>query len=402
MSESSSEVRPAYGAESGWDKPDGNDSRDPWRRREPGGPPDLDELLGKLQDKLKGLFGGGQKVPGAGLIFAILAVLFGLWMASGLYKVNEGERGVVLRFGQYQSTATPGLRWHWPYPVEGVEMVNIGRVRTVEVGYRSSARARTSASVPGESLMLTKDENIIDLKFAVQYKVFDPKSYLFNVREPDATLHQATESAVREVVGKNKMEHVLTGGREQVANEVQTLLSSILDRYEAGLLVTAVNMQDAQPPEEVQEAFSDAVKAREDEERQKNEAEAYRNDVLPRARGEAARLLAEASGYNAQVVAEATGDTERFNQVLTAYRRAPDVTRERLYIDSMESVLGDTPKVLMDTKGSGNLLYLPLDQLLGSRGGSSPESGDGVPFPSRTAPSSVGNKPVDTRKRETR
>jgi membrane protease subunit HflK len=291
--------------------------------------------------------------------------LVALWLASGFYMVREGERGVVLRFGKLASTSTPGLRWHLPYPVERVIRVNIGEIRTAEVGYRSQARSRAEAEVTQESQMLTADENIVDVKLAVQYRVKDAADYVFNVRDPDLTVQQVAESAIREVVGKSRMEFILTEGRDAVTQQAALLLQDTLDRYGTGIEVTSANMQDAQPPEPVQAAFFDAVKAREDEQRLINEAQAYRNEVVPRARGEAARILADAEAYQGQIIARAEGDTARFAQIAEQYRAAPLVTRQRLYLETMEQVLSRTPKVLM-SGDAGKLTVLPLDRLLSS------------------------------------
>jgi membrane protease subunit HflK len=270
----------------------------------------------------------------------------------------------VLRFGSFVETTLPGLRWHWPYPVESVQVVNTEQIRNVEIGYRSTSSGhQPMGSVPAEALMLTQDENIIDIKFAVQYLVKDAKDFLYNVKEPMATLQQITESAVREVIGKSKMDFVLTEGRGEIVDRARHLIQEILDRYQTGIEVTSVNMQDAQPPEEVQSAFADAVKAREDEQRLKNEAETYSNDILPKARGGAARQLEEANGYRARVVASAEGESNRFVKVLEQYEKAPEVTRERLYLESMENILAGSAKVLVCSEGN-NLLYLPLEQLM--------------------------------------
>jgi membrane protease subunit HflK len=350
-----------------WNEPGGSGDKDPWGSREQG-PPDLDEVVRKLQSKLGGLFGGGG--GGRGLrgntkgIAAVALIIVALWLLSGIYIVDPAERGVVLRLGQYIGTTLPGPHWHIPFPIERVEIVDVDQIRNVEVGYRSQGPNQATASVPREALMLTQDENIIDIKLAVQYRVKDASAYLFNVRDPDTTLRKMIESAIREVIGKSRLDFVLTEGRSEIAARVAKLLQEVMDAYVTGLQVTTVNMQDVQPPEEVQEAFFDAIKAREDEQRQKNEAEAYANDVLPKARGAAARQLEEANAYKAQVVAQAEGETSRFLQVLAQYQKAPQVTRERLYLDTLESVLGSSQPVLVDIqKGSNNLFVLPLDRL---------------------------------------
>jgi len=362
-----------------WNQPGGNGGRDPWGNRGGGGqgPPDLDEVLKKLQAALGRIFGGGRSagggggrgaggdfgVGGKGIVVALVAALIG-WGIWGFYIVDPPERGVVLRFGEYVRTEGPGPHWV-PRPIEGVERVNVERIHQQEIGFRIAGTA--TSPVPHESLMLTEDENIVDLKFAVQYRVRDPEKYLFNIVDPDTTLKQATETAVREIVGRSTMDHVLTEGRAEVSTEAEQLIQSILDGYQAGLLVTSVNMQDAQPPREVQDAFFDAVKAREDNERLKNEALAYAADIVPRARGDANAILEEARAYRERVIAQADGETDRFLKVLTEYGKAPEVTRQRLYIEAVESVIGNSSKVLLDVDGSANLMYLPIDKLMGPR-----------------------------------
>lgn len=357
-----------------WNEP-GKDDKDPWGGRNNDTPPDLDEVIRNLQRKLGGLFGGnGQSSNqepssnggflGLGLIASILVIV---WLLSGIYIVEPAQRGVLLQFGAYKQTTLPGPHWHIPYPFEHVEIVDVDQISSTELGYRSTG-GRTDSTIHSESLMLTKDENIVDLKIAVQYKIKDAAQYLFNVRNPDVTLRQMTESSVRETVGNSKMDFVLTEGRTQIANEIQQLLQSLLDTHETGLIVTGVNLQDVQPPDQVQAAFADVVKAREDLERQKNEAEAYANDIVPRARGASFRLVQEAEAYKGQIIAKAEGETSRFLQVMKEYEKAPAITKERLYIDTMESVYSQSQKVLVDvSKDSNNVLYLPLDRMRGSQ-----------------------------------
>ncbi len=348
-----------------------------WGKKNNSGPPDLEQLLRNFNNKIESLLGGrggkgdgggtpgsgGGRGPafglGAGLIATIVVVL---WGVSGFYIVDASQRGVVLRFGNYVETTQPGPRWHFPYPIESAEVVNISQVRTVEIGYRDNVKSK----ILKESLMLTADENIIDIQFAVQYFLKDPGDYLFNNRAPDENVRQAAETAIREMVGKNKMDFVLYEGREQVAASTTKLIQDILDRYKSGILVSKVTMQNAQPPEQVQAAFDDAVKAGQDRERQKNEGQAYANDVIPRAKGAAARLMEEAEGYRQRVIVSAEGDASRFKQVLVEYEKSPVVTRERLYIDMMQQVLTNTSKVMVDQKAGSNLLYLPLDKLIQS------------------------------------
>ena len=343
-----------------------------WGNKNNGGPPDLEELLRKLNAKVASVFGGkggagksGGGAPtqgfagGMGLIAAIVVLI---WVGSGFYIVDASQRGVVLRFGKLIETTQPGPRWHLPFPIETVEIVNLSQVRTVEVGYRDNVKNKMLK----ESLMLTDDENIIDIQFAVQYFLKDPADYLFNNRMPDENVRQAAETAIREVVGKSKMDYVLYEGREQVAASATKLIQEILDRYKSGILISKLTMQNAQPPEQVQAAFDDAVKAGQDRERQKNEGQAYANDVIPRASGTAARLIQESQGYKQSVIANAEGDISRFKQILVEYEKAPAVTRERMYLDMMQQVMGNVSKVMVDQKNGSSLLYLPLDKLIQS------------------------------------
>jgi membrane protease subunit HflK len=289
-----------------------------------------------------------------------------IWVSSGFYVVDQSEQAVELQFGKYQEVKSAGLRWHIPYPVESVEIVNVQKVRTVEVGYRTRENVSQLTLVPREALMLTADENIIDIQFAVQYNIRDPRELLFNVSEvADQVVRQATESAVREIVGRNSMDFAITGGRSEIAQETRGLLQAILDRYQSGITVRAVEMQNAQPPAEVKDAFDDAVRAREDEERLKNEAEAYANDIIPKSRGAAARIVQEAEGYKESVISTSQGEASRFLQVLAEYNQAPGVTRDRLYLEAMEDVYSRSSKLVIDQDSQGsNVMYLPLDQLI--------------------------------------
>lgn len=352
------------------------------RKKGNSGPPDLDELWRNVNKKLNNLLkrksgggggegsGGGEKPAGGkplhfrGGIGLVAGLLLLMWVSSGFYIVNEGQRGVVLRFGKYIETTQAGLRWHMPYPVEVVESVNLSQVRTVEIGYRNNVRSK----VLKESLMLTDDENIIDIQFAVQYILKNPEEFLFNNREPESAVMQAAETAIREVIGKTKMDFVLYEGREQVAAQTTVLMQEILDRYKIGVAISKVTMQNAQPPEQVQAAFDDAVKAGQDRERQKNEGQAYANDVIPKARGNAARLMEEAEGYKQRVIVSSEGDASRFKQILVEYSKAPGVTRDRMYLDMMQQVLSSSTKILVDQKSGNNLLYLPLDKLIQNSG----------------------------------
>ncbi len=363
-----------------WNEPGGSDNKDPWGGgRKDQGPPDLDELIKKWQSKINALFGGKKTsdnggngaTPSSGgastSAFAIVAVVaLIVWGLSGIYIVEPPERGVVTQFGQYKETTEPGPHWHFPYPIENVEIVNVDQNRSTEIGYRSST-GREAGSVPQESLMLTQDENIVEIKFAVQYRIKNAQNYLFDVRDPEATLRQATESAIREAVGKSKMDFVLTQGQSEIADRTRAILQDTLDKYSTGLAITSVNMQSVQPPQEVRGAFEDAIKAREDQQRLINDAEAYSNDVIPRSRGNGARIIEESTGYRESIIAKAEGESSRFNQLLTEYKKAPEVTRQRLYIETMESVLQRTSKVMIDVEGGNNLLYLPLDRMIGAQ-----------------------------------
>jgi membrane protease subunit HflK len=348
-----------------------------WGKKNNEGPPDLEEILRKLQQKISGLLGFRPRGPaappapgngpgtgmgpavGGGVVFVILLVI-AVWLASGFYIVDEGRRGVVLRLGKYLETTQPGPRWHIPYPVETVEIVNVSGVRTVEVGYRGNPKNKQ----PQEALMLTDDENIVDVQFAVQYTLKSPEDFLFTNKNPEDNVLQAAETAIREIVGKSKMDFVLNQGRSEIASRVKVLMQQILDRYKTGINVTTVNLQNVQPPEQVQASFDDAVRAQQDRERFKNEGQAYANDVVPKARGVAARLTEEATGYRQSVIATAQGDAARFRQILTEYEKAPQVTRERIYLETMQQVLGATSKVIVDQKNGQNLIYLPLDKIM--------------------------------------
>jgi len=355
-----------------WNEPGGGD-RDPWGGRNDQGPPDLDEVVRRIRKKFGGLFGGGKggtgqaggdgRKPTFAGIGALIAIAFVVWVFYGIYIVDAGKEGVVLHFGAFKEATPPGPHWRMPF-VDRVEIVDVEQRRFVEIGYRSTAGTQ-SVSVPHEALMLTLDENIVNIQLAVQYQVSDARAYVFNVRDPDAVLKQVAESAIREVIGKNNMDFVLKEGRTEVVTKTKALMQQVLDQYQAGLMVSDVNLQDAQPPEEVQSAFSDAIKAREDKERLKNEADAYANEVIPKARGAAARKLAEANAYKSTLIARADGEAARFTALLTEYKKAPEVTRKRLYLETIESVLANTSKVIIDSKNANNLMYLPLDRLLG-------------------------------------
>ncbi|HMM46483.1 MAG TPA: FtsH protease activity modulator HflK [Thiobacillaceae bacterium] len=371
--------------------------------RRSSGPPDLDEIWRRVNQRLGGLFGkqgggsggdgfSGGGIPGGGnLVVLLIGALALVWIATGFYIVDTGQRGVVLRFGQYTETTEPGPRWHLPWPIESREIVNIDQVRTVEIGYRNNVKSK----VLKESLMLTDDENIIDLQFAVQYILKDPEDFLFVNRAPEDTVLDVAETAMREIVGKSKMDFVLYEGRADIAASAKLLMQQILDRYKTGINISQVTLQNIQPPEQVQAAFDDAVKAGQDRERLKNEAEAYSNDVVPRARGLASRLKEEAEGYKQSVIANAEGEASRFSQILTEYQKAPQVTRQRMYLDTMQTVMNNTSKIVVDQKGGNSLLYLPLDKLQQAASQSYANPAEAMP-PSTVAPPTS----TDTRSRD--
>lgn len=353
-----------------WNEPGGG-NKDPWSGKGGGdqGPPDLDEVVRKLQERLGGLFGGNKpsgggsgggggqfNLPGgdfsARTIGIIAGVLLIVWLATGIYIVEPAERGVVTRFGQYVDTTGPGPHWRLPWPIESVVKVNVDEISTFS----------HSAS------MLTQDENIVDVELTVQSRIQDAADYLFQVQDPDKTLRDATVTVVRVTVGGSKLDFVMTEGRGAVAVTIRERIQELMDQYRTGLIVTSVNMQPAKPPEQVKAAFDDAIKAREDKERLENQAEAYANEVIPKARGESARIIADARAYRDQVIARSEGETARFTAILTEYLLAPEVTRQRLYLETMEQILADSSKVILDVKDGGDsLLYLPIDQLIKQR-----------------------------------
>jgi membrane protease subunit HflK len=341
-------------------------------------PPELDEVIKDFKNKFNSTFGGkssgntgaSKAAKGSFKYLVILALI--VWLLTGIYIVDPAERGVVLRFGAFQESTTQGPHWHIPYPVESVYKINVEQIRSAEIGFRNVQNSY-SGGVSSESLMLTKDENMVDVKLAVQYKVADAQAFLFNVFQPELTLSHVVQSVIRQVVGDNTMDHVLTTGREQVALEVKSASQALLNEYNTGLMITAVTMQDAQPPVQLKAAFDDVVKAREDEQRYINEARAYANDIVPKARGASQRLIAEAEAYKSEVVSKSEGEAYRFTQILTEYTKAPGVTKERLYRETLEDVLSDTNKVIVDSN-SNSLMYLPIDQLINSNRVSRPAS----------------------------
>lgn len=338
-------------------------SHDP-QRNGGNGPPDLDQVLNILRRKNSPSASPPFNRGMGGLVFVIVAVLLGLWLASGFYMIDAREEGVVLRFGKYDRVTSAGLQWHIPYPIESVEVVRLTEVRSVEIGYRGNDSNR----VPEEALMVTSDLNIIDVQFSVQYDVLNSRDFLFqnacSDRDCKDQVKQIAEAAIREIVGHNLVDFVLNEGRAKIATDTQHLIQQIIDLYKLGIRISKVNINNVQPPEPVLAAFDDAVKAGQDKDKLRNEGQAYANDVIPRAQGVAARLLQEAEGYKQRVVANAEGEAARFNSVLAEYQKAPVVTRERLYLDTMQQVMRSTSKVFVDQKNGQNLLYLPLDKLM--------------------------------------
>ncbi|AKJ28987.1 membrane protein [Caldimonas brevitalea] len=396
---------------------------EPTRNQGPGGgrndgPPDLDEIWRDFNRRLSGMFGGRSGGPGpngsgdggsfppgmrgAGISALLIgAVVLLIWLVSGFFIVQEGHQAVVMSFGRYSHTAEAGFKWRMPYPFQSHEIVPVTQLRSVEVGSNSVVQ-QTGLR---DSSMLTQDENIVDIRFTVQYRIKDVKQYIFENRRPDDAVVQAAESAVREIVGRSNMDSVLYEQRDAIAADLVKSTQAQLDRLNAGIQVASVNVQSVQPPEQVQSDFDDAFRAGADRERLKNEAQAYANEVIPKAQGTASRLREEAKGYAARVVSQAEGDADRFNSVLTEYAKAPGVTRDRLYLDTMTHIYSNATKVLIDTRSNSNLLYLPLDKLIQQAGGGNgssqpaaptatpPGSTDPVPVPSSSAP-------VETRSRD--
>ena len=383
------------------------------------GPPDLDELWRDFNRKLGGLFGGGggnrrpgsggggfqppdMKNAGVGIgVIGVVALL--IWLGTGFFIVQEGQQAVITQFGKYHSTVGAGFNWRLPYPIQRQETVSVTQIRSVDVG-RDSVIKSTGLR---ESAMLTQDENIVEIKFAVQYRLNDARAYLFESKNPADAVVQAAESAVREVVGKMSMDNAMADERDQIAPRVRDLMQKILDRYKVGIEVVAVNMQQGgvRPPEQVQAAFDDVLKAGQERERVKNQAQAYANDVIPRATGTAARLTQEAEGYKARIVAQAEGDAQRFSSVLGEYQKAPQVTRERMYLDAMQEIYSGVNKVIIDSRSGGNLMYLPLDRLLqstGAAGAAAPAQAAPAPAPATPAPAADARSRDNARARESR
>jgi membrane protease subunit HflK len=405
-----------------WGRGEDNKNNDRDRERGDGkgpnqGPPDLDELWRDFNRKLGGLFGGrrgggggfgggggGNFQPdmksagvGAGLIAVVVVVI---WMGTGIFIVQEGQQAVITRFGRYSATVGAGFNWRLPYPIERHEVVYVTQIRSVDVGRDNVIRATGLK----ESAMLTEDENIVEIKFAVQYRLNDARAWLFNSKNPQEAVVQAAETAVREVVGKMRMDTALADERDQIGPRVRTLMQQILDRYQIGAEVVGINLQQGgvRPPEQVQSAFDDVLRAAQERERAKNEAQAYANDVIPRAVGAASRLAQEAEGYKARIVAQAQGDAQRFKLLLVEYQRAPQVTRDRLYLESMQQVYGNVTKVLVESRQGGNMLFLPLDKIMQqvSAGGAAAQQQEAPPQPSPASAPPSSSSTTDARARD--
>ncbi len=366
------------------------------------GPPDLDELWRDFNRKLGGLFGGAPKPPqgnggnfqpdmkSAGIgIGLILGVLVLIWLGTGFFIVQEGQQAVITQFGKYKSTVSAGFNWRLPYPIQRHELVFVTQIRSVDIGGHDTVLKATGLK---DSAMLTEDENILDIKFAVQYRLSDARAFLFESKNPEAAVVQAAETAVREVVGRMKMDAALSEERDQIAPRVRALMQTILDRYKVGVEIVGINLQQGgvRPPEQVQAAFDDVLKAGQERERAKNEAQAYANDVIPRAVGSASRLKEEADAYKARVVAQAQGDAQRFRSVYAEYQKAPQVTRDRMYLDTMQQIYSNVTKVLVESRQGSSLLYLPLEKILQMGGNNAPVAADPVaPTPSTGLPIQV-------------
>ena len=418
--------------ESSQSKPDTHNSTPPEENKPPqqpppnnnrptgNGPPDLDELWRDFNKKLSGFFGSPKKGGGGGEppvggkpptlnfnigkfgIGAIFAVIVAIWLSTGFFIVQEGQQGVITQFGRYHSTVGAGFNWHMPYPIQRQELVFVTQIRSVDVGRENIVKSTGLR----ESAMLTEDENILEIKFAVQYRLTDARAYLFETKNPTDTVVQAAETAVREVVGKMKMDAAMSDERDQIGPRIRIIMQRILDQYKVGIEVVGINLQQGgvRPPEQVQSAFDDVLKAGQERERAKNEAEAYANDVVPRAVGAASRLKQEADGYKSRIVSQAQGDAQRFKSLVTEYQKAPQVMRDRMYIDAMQQIYSNTTKVLIDAKAGSNLLYLPLDKIIQQAGASNPAASS-QPVAPLTEPSGnpiSPNSPIDARSRDGR
>ncbi len=357
----------------------GGDDGGPWNRGGGGGgggprPPDLEDFIRKGQDRFKGFFPGGGMPGGRGFVI-ILAILGLIWLASGFYTVKTNEVGIVLQFGKFVTQTEPGLNWHLPWPIETVERPPVTDIHVIKIGFLTPGGDRTRAQprdIPQESLMLTGDQNIVDIDFTVQWKISNPEHFLFKIRNPEATVKIVAESAMRKIIGQTDIQLALSEARQDIELDTRSLLQEILNEYEAGIEITEVKLQDVQPPGPVIDAFNDVIGARQDRARLGNEAEAYRNDVLPRARGEAQQMIQEALGYRERLENEAEGEAQRFLQVFSAYKENPEVTRRRMYLETMQNLLSGVDKVIMDRGVQGAVPYLPLNELRrGSAGGRS-------------------------------
>ena len=353
---------------------DGSGGGGPWGRGGDGGPggprpPDIEDFIRKGQDRVKSLIPGGG--GGKGLLL-VIAILIGFWMFSGFYRVQPDQQGVVLRFGEWVQTTEPGLRWHLPYPIETVERPSVEKISQIDVGFQTLGTGDRAGKrdVEEESLMLTGDQNIIDIDFTVQWKISDAGRYLFEIRDPEATVKIAAESAMREIIGRTDLQPALTESRGEVEAQTKTLLQEVLTEYQAGIEITELKLQDVQPPPPVIDAFNDVQRALQDLDRLRNEADAYRNDILPRARGEAQRVVQEAEAYKERLVNEADGEAQRFVSVYEAYRQNPEVARRRMYLETMQGVLSASDKVILDKSAGGTVPYLPLNELRGRTGSS--------------------------------
>jgi membrane protease subunit HflK len=409
------------------DAPQGQPKADPEPRRGANqGPPDLDALWRDFNQRLGGLFGGvknaGRGMGGGGTgggfqpdpkstkigIGLIVGVVLLIWLGTGFFIVQEGQQAVITQFGKYKSSVGAGFQWRLPYPIQRHELIFVTQIRSVDVGRDTVIKATGLR----ESAMLTQDENIVEIKFAVQYRLSDARAYLFESKNPSEAVVQAAETAVREVIGKMRMDAALSEDRDQIAPNVRALMQVILDRYKVGIEVVGVNLQQGgvRPPEQVQAAFDDVLKAGQERERAKNEAQAYANDVVPRAVGSASRLKAEADAYKSRIVSQAQGDAQRFKSVLAEYQKAPQVTRDRMYIDTMQQIYSNVTKVLVDSKQGSNLLYLPLDKILQMTGQgtdvTAPVAAAPAPSPGAAAaalaPDTRTRDAARTRDRETR
>jgi len=370
-----------------WNDP-GDKNKNPWGNQK-GNKSELDDLLKDFISSLRTLFGNKGSGPidpsSKKNIGMVAAAVLAIYLLFGIYIVNDGERGVVLQFGKFNEITTPGPHWI-PLIIQSVEIVDVANIRSTQQ----------------KAVMLTEDENIVSINFAIQYDVKDASDFIFKVRDPDITLRHAGESAIREIVGKNKMDFIITDGREEVASATRSLLQSILDFYKSGINVQTVNILEAQPPEQVQDAFSDAIRAREDEQRYINEAEAYRNEIIPLARGEAKQIVEESKAYRVKLIKSAEGEANRFRQLYSEYKKAPEVTRERLYLEAVESVLGNTSKVMIDVDGGNNLMYLPLDKIINPSTSSASRENDNKNTESNfTDKLKLDKNTFDPRKRQT-